>query len=267
MTTMNYKIEGSDLQYVELTLAPGETAVGEPGAMMYADDGVSIETRMGDGDDADLGSRMASGVKRAMTGENFFTSVFSNTSSRPLRVAFAAPSLAASTDATAATPTRTRPFGLAAATSAAVQMGSFVGDVRRGASCNCETHVITPHVDGTHTEGVGHLLDARVAVPSVPALMEALVIVVAPVALESVGDEVAGNHAPDDLVVDELSVREALARAGDVEGATDPSTVRALVVRTGSDRGLRGVFFLGHRNPSTEAPDRLGSLTHPFQDR
>jgi uncharacterized protein (TIGR00266 family) len=92
MTAMNYKIEGSDLQYVELTLAPGETAVGEPGAMMYADDGVSIETRMGDGDDADLGSRMASGVKRAMTGENFFTSVFSNTSSRPLRVAFAAPS-------------------------------------------------------------------------------------------------------------------------------------------------------------------------------
>jgi uncharacterized protein (TIGR00266 family) len=92
MTTMNYRIEGSDLQYVELTLAPGETAVGEPGAMMYADEGVSIETRLGDGDDAGLGSRVASGVKRAMTGENFFTSVFSNPGSRPLRVAFAAPS-------------------------------------------------------------------------------------------------------------------------------------------------------------------------------
>jgi uncharacterized protein (TIGR00266 family) len=89
---MNYRIEGSDLQYVELTLAPGEAAVGEPGAMMYADEGVSIETRLGDGDDAALGSRVASGVKRAMTGENFFTSVFSNSSSRPLRVAFAAPS-------------------------------------------------------------------------------------------------------------------------------------------------------------------------------
>jgi uncharacterized protein (TIGR00266 family) len=92
MTTMNYRIEGSDLQYVELTLAPGETAVGEPGAMMYADEGVSIETRLGDGDDAGLGSRVASGVKRAMTGENFFTSIFTNTGSRPLRVAFAAPS-------------------------------------------------------------------------------------------------------------------------------------------------------------------------------
>jgi uncharacterized protein (TIGR00266 family) len=120
MTTMNYKIEGSDLQYVELTLAPGETAVGEPGAMMYADDGVSIETRMGDGDDADLGSRMASGVKRAMTGENFFTSVFSNTSSRPLRVAFAAPS-----------PGKIIALDLAAVGGALIcQKGAFLGGAR-----------------------------------------------------------------------------------------------------------------------------------------
>ena len=41
---------------------------------------------------AGLGTRMASGFKRAMTGENFFSSVFTNTSTRPLRVAFAAPS-------------------------------------------------------------------------------------------------------------------------------------------------------------------------------
>jgi uncharacterized protein (TIGR00266 family) len=89
---LQYRIEGSDLQYVELTLAPGESAVGEPGAMMFTDEGVSIETHMGDGDDAGLGSRLASGFKRSMTGENFFTSVFTNTASRPLRVSFAAPS-------------------------------------------------------------------------------------------------------------------------------------------------------------------------------
>jgi uncharacterized protein (TIGR00266 family) len=89
---LQYRIEGSDLQYVELTLAPGESAVGEPGAMMFTDEGVSIETHMGDGDDAGLGSRLAAGFKRSMTGENFFTSVFTNTASRPLRVSFAAPS-------------------------------------------------------------------------------------------------------------------------------------------------------------------------------
>ena len=34
--SLQYRIEGSDLQYVEMTLAPGESAVGEPGSMMYA---------------------------------------------------------------------------------------------------------------------------------------------------------------------------------------------------------------------------------------
>lgn len=89
---LQYRIEGSDLQYVEMILAPGESAVGEPGAMMFADAGVSIDTQMGDGSDAGFGERLAAGFKRSMTGENFFTSIFKNTGSRPLRVAFAAPS-------------------------------------------------------------------------------------------------------------------------------------------------------------------------------
>jgi uncharacterized protein (TIGR00266 family) len=89
---LQYRIEGSDLQYVEMVLAPGESVVGEPGAMMYADSGVSIETQMGDGSDAGFGERLAGGFKRSMTGENFFTSIFRNTGGRPLRVAFAAPS-------------------------------------------------------------------------------------------------------------------------------------------------------------------------------
>jgi uncharacterized protein (TIGR00266 family) len=90
--TLQYRIEGSDLQYVEMVLAPGESAVGEPGAMMYADAGISIDTRMGDGSDAGFGERLAAGFKRSMTGENFFTSIFTNDLQRPLRVAFAAPS-------------------------------------------------------------------------------------------------------------------------------------------------------------------------------
>lgn len=88
---MQYRIEGSDLQFVEVTLDPGETAVSEPGAMMYADDGVSIDTQMGDGDDSGFGSRVASGFKRSFTGENFFSSLFTNRASRPQRVSFAAP--------------------------------------------------------------------------------------------------------------------------------------------------------------------------------
>jgi uncharacterized protein (TIGR00266 family) len=92
MAQLTYRIEGSDLQYVEVMLASGDALVGEPGAMMFADEGVDMDTRMGDGDDAGFFDRLAAGFKRAFTGENFFTSVFTNNSGRPLRVGFAAPS-------------------------------------------------------------------------------------------------------------------------------------------------------------------------------
>jgi hypothetical protein len=54
-----------------------------------------------------------------------------------------------------------RAFSLPAASTRAVEGGGFVGDVRRGGSCNCETHTFTPHGDGTHTEGPGHILQSR----------------------------------------------------------------------------------------------------------
>lgn len=92
MAQLHYRIEGSDLQFVEITLGAGESVVGEPGAMMFADEGVDMDTRMGDGDDASFTGRLAAAFKRSFTGENFFTSIFKNTSGRPLRVAFAAPS-------------------------------------------------------------------------------------------------------------------------------------------------------------------------------
>jgi uncharacterized protein (TIGR00266 family) len=92
MSQLQYRIDGSDLQYVEMMLAPGESAVGEPGAMMYADSGIGIETHMGDGSDAGFFERFIGGFKRTMTGENFFTSVFTNQSRQPQRVSFAAPS-------------------------------------------------------------------------------------------------------------------------------------------------------------------------------
>jgi uncharacterized protein (TIGR00266 family) len=88
---MQYQIEGSDLQFVRVTLAPGETMVGEPGSMMYMDEGISMETRLGDGVDEGLLSRMAGAFKRMLTGENLFSTLFQNTGTQPLQVAFAAP--------------------------------------------------------------------------------------------------------------------------------------------------------------------------------
>ena len=55
-------------------------------------------------------------------------------------------------------------FGAAPAAAAVVAAGSFVGDVQRGGSCNCSTHTLTPHCNGTHTECVGHVTAERLSV-------------------------------------------------------------------------------------------------------
>jgi kynurenine formamidase len=55
-------------------------------------------------------------------------------------------------------------FGAAPASADAVAAGSFVGDVRRGGSCNCSSHTLTPHCNGTHTECIGHVTAERLSV-------------------------------------------------------------------------------------------------------
>lgn len=55
-------------------------------------------------------------------------------------------------------------YGVAKATGKAFEGGGFVGDTRRGGSCNFETYSLTPHCNGTHTECVGHIAYERIAI-------------------------------------------------------------------------------------------------------
>ncbi len=90
---IDYKIIGSEIQLVEIELDPGETVIAEAGAMTYMEDGITFETRMGDGSDPEQGvfGKMFSAGKRMMTGESLFTTHFSNAGTARSRVAFAAP--------------------------------------------------------------------------------------------------------------------------------------------------------------------------------
>ncbi len=55
-------------------------------------------------------------------------------------------------------------FGGSPAKKEAYKAGGFVGDVRQGGSCNCEVYSFSPHLNGTHTECVGHITGKRIAV-------------------------------------------------------------------------------------------------------
>ena len=90
---IDYEIFGDDMQYVEITLDPAETAVAEAGALMYMDDGIRMETKMGDGSQPDqglMGKLMGAG-KRMLTGETMFMTHFTAAGSARRKLAFAAP--------------------------------------------------------------------------------------------------------------------------------------------------------------------------------
>jgi uncharacterized protein (TIGR00266 family) len=92
MDVVDYEIFGSEMQYVEIELDPGEAAVGEAGVMMYMQDGVQMDTVFGDGSQqGGFFSKVIGAGKRLLTGEGLFTTIFHNEGKGKRRVAFAAP--------------------------------------------------------------------------------------------------------------------------------------------------------------------------------
>jgi uncharacterized protein (TIGR00266 family) len=93
---IDFRIYGEDMQFVEIELDPGESAIAEAGAMMYKDSVVQMETVFGDGSHAGQGGsfmdKLLGAGKRVITGESLFTTMFSHAGSGgKAKVAFAAP--------------------------------------------------------------------------------------------------------------------------------------------------------------------------------
>jgi uncharacterized protein (TIGR00266 family) len=90
---IDFKILGSEMQFVEVELDPGESAVAEAGSMMYMTPGIQMETVFGDGSQQRsgvMGALLGAG-KRLITGESLFMTVFTNQGGGKQQVAFAAP--------------------------------------------------------------------------------------------------------------------------------------------------------------------------------
>ncbi len=89
---IDYELSGDDMQFVEVTLDPGEVVVAEAGAMMYMTDGIEMQTVFGDPSKQQgfLGKLVDAG-KRMVTGESLFLTTFGAAGNRREQVAFAAP--------------------------------------------------------------------------------------------------------------------------------------------------------------------------------
>jgi uncharacterized protein (TIGR00266 family) len=90
---IDFRIVGSEMQFVEVELDPGESAVAEAGSMMYMTPGIDMETVFGDGSQARGGvmNALLGAGKRLLTGESLFMTVFTNQGTSKQQVSFAAP--------------------------------------------------------------------------------------------------------------------------------------------------------------------------------
>jgi uncharacterized protein (TIGR00266 family) len=90
---IDFKIIGDDIQFVEIELDPGETVIAEAGTMVYMEDGITFEVKMGDGSVPNQGimDKLLSAGSRLLTGESLFITHFTNRGYGKKKVAFAAP--------------------------------------------------------------------------------------------------------------------------------------------------------------------------------
>jgi len=90
---IDYKIFGNDIQFVEIELDPKETVIAEAGTMVYMEQGIIFEVKMGDGSTPNQGlmGKLFQAGSRILTGESLFLTHFTNNGFGKSRVAFAAP--------------------------------------------------------------------------------------------------------------------------------------------------------------------------------
>ena len=91
---IDFEIKGQELQFLEIELDPGESAVAEAGAFVWKDASIGMTTVFGDGSGGAGGGfmgKLLGAGKRLVTGESLFTTVFTHNGSGKARVAFSAP--------------------------------------------------------------------------------------------------------------------------------------------------------------------------------
>jgi len=90
---IDYQIKGESIQIVEVELDPTETVIAEAGAMLFMEDGIQFETKMGDGSNPNQGilDKLLSAGSRMLTGESLFMTHFTNRGSKKSKVGFSAP--------------------------------------------------------------------------------------------------------------------------------------------------------------------------------
>jgi arylformamidase len=114
-------------------------------------------------------------------------------------------------------------YGVVNAASAAFEDEHFIGDTRRGGSCNFENITLNAHCNGTHTECVGHITDERISVNEClkEAFMLADLVTVLPEKATQTEDRYSVELNENDFLITKKSLETAI---------NNPNT--AIIIRT-----------------------------------
>jgi uncharacterized protein (TIGR00266 family) len=90
---IDYQIKGESIQIVEVELDPLETVIAEAGAMLFMEEGILFETKMGDGSNTNqsMFDKLLSAGSRLISGESLFLTHFTNRGNKKAKVGFSAP--------------------------------------------------------------------------------------------------------------------------------------------------------------------------------
>lgn len=103
----------------------------------------------------------------------------------------------------------------------------FIGDTRRGGSCNVEEYHFTPHCHGTHTECIGHISKERIEICNwvKDSFILSTLVTVIPCSALDIEDGYLPNKQPTDKMISKASLVNQL---NDV----NPEFLTALIIRT-----------------------------------
>lgn len=103
-------------------------------------------------------------------------------------------------------------FGTPPASSKAYQGDGFIGDTKRGGSCNVQEYNLIAHCNGTHTECIGHIVNQEISIQNIlqDIFIPAALITVNPEKASASTESYIPGKQSEDFMITETEIQGAL---------------------------------------------------------
>jgi arylformamidase len=137
-------------------------------------------------------------------------------------------------------------FGADIATKESLQGGGFIGDTKRGGSCNVDSITLVPHCNGTHTESIAHIVHEQVPIGknNQHSLTLCQLISITPIAASLSNDSYLPELQSSDKVIDLASLKSQIK-------PSSMDQIESLVIRTlpNNDNKLSAIYGEDNQPP------------------